>query len=181
MAGYQAVRSDAMESHRKRQHMYARGGEVHSDEAEDKKLIARAIKEKVKPADLKRKDGGTVEGRARGGKADRPKHGSKTVVNVIAPGGGGGPPVPPRPMVPPPGVGGPPPGAMPPPGMPPGGMPPPRPPMAGMGPMAPPGAPPPGMMPPRARGGRMDAGASTGEGRLEKGEAQKRGEMIERE
>jgi hypothetical protein len=177
MTSYHDVRSRAMESHNKRQHMYARGGEVHDDEADDKKLI----KEMVKPSDLKKRaDGGAVSGRARGGKADRPKHGGKVVVNVIAPGGGGGPPVPPRPMLPPPGPGGPPPGAMPPGGPPPGAMPP-RPPMAGMGPM--PGGPPPGgpMMPPRARGGRMTGGAASGVGREEKAEGGFKGRMIERD
>lgn len=175
---YSAVRASAMESHNKRQHMYARGGEVHDDAKQDKALIEKEIKAKVKPQDLKRADGGEVMGRARGGRSDRPHRPNKTVVNVIAPGGGGmPPPMPPRPPMLPPGAGGPPPGAMPPPG-----MPPPRPPMGGMGPMPPPGgAPPPGMMPPpRARGGRMDAGAASGEGRIEKAQGGIKGAMIER-
>lgn len=162
---YRDIRADAMASHAKRQHMYARGGEVHSDAKEDRALI----KDMVKPQDLKKRaDGGSVEGRARGGKADRPK--GKTVVNVIIPPSAGAAP----PMMPPhpPVMAGPPPGAMPSPGMAP------HPPMAGMGPMPPPGGPP--MMPPRARGGRMTGGAESGVGRLEKAEGGFKGPMIER-
>ena len=177
MTGYHNVRERAMESHGRRQHMYARGGEVHDDAAEDRKLIEKELKARVKPEDLKRQDGGAVQGRARGGKTDRPKHGGKVVVNVIAPGGGGSPP-PPMPVRPPP-MAGPPPGAMPPGAPPPGAMPP-RPPMAGMGPM-PGGPPPPGMMPPRARGGRMTGGAASGVGREEKAEGGFKGRMIERD
>ena len=168
-------RAEAMESHEKRQHMYARGGEVreeHPDVKEDRALIREMVKKNDLKHPAKRKDGGGVEGRARGGKSDRPK-GGKTTVNVIVPPGmgGGAAPMPPRPMMPPPGP--PPGGGMPPPGA----MPPPRPPMAGMGPM-PPGGPP---MPPRARGGKIDAGAASGVGRIEKAEGGIKGRMIERE
>lgn len=167
---YDAVRSEAMASHNKRQTMYRKdGGAVHSDEAEDKALIAKELKAHVKKKDLKRKDGGGVEGKSKGKKADRP---GKVVVNVIAP-GGGGQPRPPMPMMPPPR----PPMAAPPAGPPPGAMPP--------RPMPPPGGMPPGAMPPggvpgmaphppmAARGGRMTAGAISGEGRLEKAEGKK--------
>ena len=112
------------------------GGKAsHGDEAEDRKLFGKLMKER--------------EGRKHGG---RTKKGGKHVTNVIvAPQSGGG-----HPMLPP---GGPPPGAMPlrppmgpPPGPPPGGPP-------GGAPMGlgapggmPPGMPPPGM---RKRGGRV--------------------------
>lgn len=139
---YRDVHARAMESHAKRQHMYARGGKVHDDEKEDRALVRSMVKkEDLKP---KRADGGAVEGRARGGKTDRP-HG-KTVVNVIAP--GGAPAMPMRPPMPPPMMaGGPPPHGAP--GLPPrpvGGLGP------APGPMMPPGA------PMRARGGRASGG-----------------------
>jgi hypothetical protein len=145
---FKSVRSEALESHDARQHMFAKGGEVHPDEAADRALI----KEMVKPKDLKKGER-RVEGRARGGATDRPGK-AKTVVNVIVPPGGGGaappPMMPPRPPVmagPPPG---PPPGAIPPrPMLPPG-----QPGMAPMGGPPPGGMPPPGMMP-RAKGGRL--------------------------
>lgn len=142
---FKSIRADALASHNARQHMYARGGEVHTDEAEDRALI----KEMVKPKDLKKGER-RVEGRARGGKMDRPGK-AKTVVNVIVPpGGGGAPAMPPHPPV----MVGPPPG----PSM---ALPPPRPvmppPQPGMGPMAGPppgGMPPPGIMP-RSKGGKV--------------------------
>lgn len=165
---YRDVHARAMESHAKRQRMYARGGEVHDDEKEDRALVRSMVKkEDLKP---KRADGGAVEGRARGGKTDRP-HG-KTVVNVIAP--GGAPAMPMRPPMPPPMMAGGPPG------MPPGGAPglPPRP-VGGLGPapggpMIPPGA------PMRARGGKMTGGAMSGVGREEKAEGGIKGPMIAR-
>lgn len=157
-----------------------------SDEAQDKKMVKRAMGEHNsqlhpgKHTKLALKDGGAAEGhrghhrldraaRARGGKAK----GSHVNV-IVAPGGGGnrpvpvpvpagGSPMPPRPPMVPPGM---PPG-VPPPGMaPPGGMPPglARPPMPGG-----PGMPPPGMMPRRAggrvrraEGGRMEAAEAHG-------------------
>jgi hypothetical protein len=142
---YAQTRAAAMDSHDRRQHMYKRGGEVHPDEAQDKELI----RDMVKPADLKK--GAKVEGRARGGKADRPGK-AKTVVNVmVPPATSPAPVIPPRPPVmaaPPPQMPPPRPPMMPPPGQP------------GMGPMA---GPPPGGMMPRAKGGRAhrDLGGAT--------------------
>ena len=113
--------------------MRAKGGKVHPDEAEDKKLISKMIKSDDKRHE--RADGGRV-GKGKG----------KTTVNVIVSPQGGGQqppqrvPVPvPVPQGPPPGAGAPPPG-----GMPPGGPPP-----MGGGAM-----PPPGMMG-RKAGGRV--------------------------
>lgn len=104
--------------------------------------------------------GGFTKEKASGGAARKPRASGgatrgKTNINIIvSPGAAsGGEPMPPP---------GPPP-------MPP--MPPPKPmgPMGGMPPGGPPiGAPPPGMPMPRRRGGRADAGAGSGLGRLEK-------------
>jgi len=170
MTDYNATRAEAMASHAKRATMYggqsqayASGGGVHSDERQDRALIKTMLaKEEKKEA---RADGGSVEGRARGGRADRPRHGSKTVVNVVAPQmpPQAARPVPvPVPMKPP--MAGGPPGAMPP--------------GAGMGP--PPGGPPPGM-PMRAGGGKITGGALSGVGRLEKAAGGIKGPMIARE
>lgn len=174
---FKSIRAEALASHDKRQHMFAKGGEVHTDEAEDRALI----KEMVKPKDLKKGDR-RVEGRARGGATDRPGK-ARTVVNVIVP-----PAEPAAPMMPPhpPVMAGPPPGP-PPQAMPPRPMlPPGQPGMAPIGGPPPGGMPPPGMVP-RARGGRasrakgggLDAGASSGEGRLEKARNGIKGQMIE--
>lgn len=130
---------------------YAKGGKVHSDVAEDRKLFKKMMAEHER-GEMK------VEGKASGGRLDKFARGGKTksgktnINIVIAP--QGSPPAPegaraaPVPIP----VGGPPP--MPPPG-------------AGGPPM-----PPPGMM---QRGGRakMTAGAETGVGRLQKARALK--------
>jgi hypothetical protein len=167
---------------------YARGGKVHADEAEDKKLIKKMVKkEDLKP---KRAEGGFVHGgmpakrldkisrqTAKGGdknttqpyppgkehfaKGGKVKGKGKTQVNVII-GSHGQPPAGGAPMPP---AGGPPMMGPPPP-------PPPRPPMAAPPVGAPGMAPPPGAggMPMRKRGGKVDMefGAGGGKGRLEK-------------
>lgn len=153
---------------------YKRGGGVHEDEAQDKKLIKKMIGkhdrgEKLKAgghAPKKRLDkpkryasGGGVE--------DAPKKSSKggTTVNIMVEGKDTPPMMPPIPPqgapIPPAGVTA---GARPPMGGPPAGM-------------VPPGARPPGMM---KRGGAVkdkkypiDAGAGGGEGRLQKAAAAK--------
>jgi hypothetical protein len=108
-----------------------------------------------------------ADARAKGGRAARAKGGKAgTKINIIiSPGGANAQPAPPpggplAPMRPPTPPVLPPPAAAGPPGMPPGG-----PPM----PMPPPGAGgPPPPMPMRKRGGRVKAGAGSGEGRLQK-------------
>lgn len=124
---------------------YAKGGAVHEDAAEDKKLIRKMMKSEMHAEGGKSKHRADRPGRAKGG-AVKGKHNAKTIVNVITgghPAGGAVPPMPAPPM----GVG---PAAMPPPPMaakPPMPMGPP--PGAGL----PPGGPPP--MPMRAKGGRI--------------------------
>ena len=125
---------------------YAKGGAVHGDEAEDKKLLKKSVKKSCMRA-----DGGKVVARAdkaprraRGGHVK--KGGGKTNVNVIVaphhggmPGGmmppgpamAGAPPMPPKPPMAPPAPG----------------------PAMGAPPMPPPGM---GGMPPRKRGGRVN-------------------------
>lgn len=141
-----------------------------------KGLVAKAVREHEnhehggKHTKLKLRHGGAVDGeaprhradrRAKGGKVDGKGHG-KIAINVVIPqappAAGGMPPVPPRPAVPPVGL-----GAAPGAPMPPRPMPPPGPP-GGAAPMLRP----PGMK----RGGRMTAGAASGEGRIEKAEMQ---------
>lgn len=125
---------------------HARGGRAHhGDEAEDRALFHKMMKEERK-------------GRAHGG---RNKKGGKHVTNVIvAPQGGHAGPPGGMPPMPPPGMArppmGPPPG--PPLGPPPGGPP-------GLG-GAPGGMPPPGM--PRKRGGAVKSGDAWGEGNKHK-------------
>lgn len=139
---------------------YNRGGKVHEDEAQDKKLI----KKEMSKAKIKLKDGGSADGKmskscvgkyARGGGTKSNKKG--TTVNVIVASGSKPQPGGPMPGAMPPGAGGPP-------------MMPPRPPMA---PPAGAGGPPPGAMPPHPpmqRGGtiKLPGGSGGGEARMAK-------------
>ena len=128
---------------------YARGGTVHSDEAEDKALIRKEVKSEALKSDGKKAKhrADKVARRAKGGKVNHSKSGKTSVNVIVAPGGGAKPP-----MLPPGAGMAPPPAAAAPPM-------PPRPPMA-----APPSGPPamgpppgPGGMPIRSSGGRAYA------------------------
>ena len=152
-------RAHAMSKH------FKRGGKVHSDEKEDRKLITSMLnKHEAGEKPEGKKAGGRLDKYARGGKT-KGKHGNHVNIAIVNPGPKGADAAP----MPPPG------------GMP---MPPPRPPMAGppgMPPGLPPGGPPggmpmkpPGMM---KRGGKvyasggkvgMTAGSLTGKGRKQK-------------
>jgi hypothetical protein len=132
---------------------YASGGAVHSDEAEDRKVVKGMVKKGALRA-----EGGAVKARldrASRAKGGRVKHG-KTNVNVIV--GGQHPPAPAPTPVPPPPMAAPPRPMAPP-------MPPPG---AGAPPGLPPGMPPPGIRRSGgrafAKGGRVkrDAGGATG-------------------
>lgn len=136
---------------------YANGGAIHSDKAEDKKLI----KSELGRARIKVRSGGKIKGeapkesparRARGGHVGHKDKSGIGKVNIIIAHGGDKPPVPPMPMPHPPMAAGPPPGA-PMAGPPPGAMPPrPMMPPPGVGsPGMPPGAP----MMPHASGGQV--------------------------
>lgn len=130
----------------------AHGGKVHADEAEDRKLFGKMLKEVKAPEGKKAKRRADRVTRAHGGKVGHKK--GSTHVNVIVNGGDKGAGVPPMP----------PPAMMaPPPGPPPG-------PVAGLG--GPPpgmGAPPPGgPVPPmlgRKHGGSVKSGPAWEEGR----------------
>jgi len=121
---------------------YKKGGHVHADAEQDKKLIKRMIgKHLGEIGGVKAKMRADRPHRARGGKVGKK---ATTVVNVIT-GGQQQPPSPPPIIAPPPGAMAPPPA--PPPGPPPGGI-------AGPGPGMPtPGAGGPPMPPMRAAGG----------------------------
>lgn len=173
---------------------FAKGGAVHEDEAQDKKLIKKMVKkqdlkkekkaeggfvhggmpkkrlDKISRQTTKEGDQNTTQpyppGKEKFAKGGAAKGKDKTQVNVII--GHGGQPQPGQPMPVPVPAGGPPMGA------PPQAMPP-RPPMAPPGMPAPgAGGPPPGM-PMRAKGGsvskhvpKMEFGAAGGLGRIEK-------------
>lgn len=136
---------------------YAKGGAVHGDEAQDRKLFKKMMKSEMHAEGEKSKHRADRPRRAKGGKV---KKNAKTIVNVITGHPGNGLP-PPPPMAPP----GPPMGIAPA-----AAMPPPRPPM-GPQPAVGPGGPPP--MPLRAKGGRVTKGTAVFE------EGQKAGTPVQ--
>lgn len=120
---------------------YKRGGKVHADAEQDKKLIKRMLgKELGEIGGVKARMRADRPHRASGGKVGKK---ATTVVNVITNGQQQPPVPPPMPPGPPPGAMVPPPPAGPPPGLPPGA-----------GPGMPPGGAPP-MPPMRAKGGAV--------------------------
>ena len=152
-----AVHHDGKVAGHKSPKRFARGGKVHPDVAEDKKLFHKMMAEhEHREAKMEQKSAGKY---ARGGKT-KGKHGHQTNIAIVVPGGKGahpgmapgGPPMAGAgPMAPPPG--GPP---MPPPG-------------AGAPPGLPPGMPP-GGPPMRARGGKIcKAGGGSVDGESSKG------------
>lgn len=148
---------------------YAKGGGVHSDEAQDRKLIKKMLAEHEvgEVEGGARKSRADRPGRARGGRAPKGKHKGVNVNVIVAPQNGANK----EPLLPPPGLaaGVPPPSPMPmakPPMMPPPGGPPPGlGPMAGGPPMPPPGA----SMPIRSHGGRAYAKGGRVESTFEEG------------
>lgn len=133
---------------------HKRGGAAHPDEAQDRKLFKKMLKEHDAKVHGK-KSGGRLDKYARGGKT-KGKHGNHVNIAIVAPHGAGQQGAAPAA-----------PGVLPPPG---GGLPPKPPMMPPPGAGGPPGGLPPGMM---KRGGKvpMKAGAITGEGRKEKKKA----------
>lgn len=125
---------------------YKKGGHVHSDEPEDRKLFKKMFKEEEKGESKVegKASGGRLDKFARGGKTKKPKGETNVNIVIAAPRKGDAPAAMAGGLPPPPG----------------GGLPPP-----------PMGGPPPGPgMPPMKRGGKvkMTAGADSGKGRLEK-------------
>lgn len=154
---FESVRQSKVEHSRvgKMTSGYAKGGAVHGDEAQDRKLIKKMLAthevgEVEGPASKNRQD---RPGRARGGRTPKPKSKGVNVNVIVAPQSSADK----EPALPPPGLaaGVPPPMPMPKPPMmpPPGGPPPGLGPMAGGPPLPPPGA----GLPIRSVGGRAYA------------------------
>lgn len=163
---YKAHKATTVAKQRVKAIMKKRGGAVEGDK-EALHAAKKIVKHEEKELKVEgKKRGGRLDKYARGGKVGKKPH-TQVNIAVVAPHGrsspgdhgaapAGGPPSPGGPPMPPPGMGAPPPGGPP--------MPPP-------GAMPPPGGKPPGMM---NRGGRIKAGAESGEGRLEKSKMAKR-------